>query len=70
MRKNRVTQKARISAAVIDIQTPLSLNISGSSNTVETWKTSVRIKEIIAETSPLLSAVNKDEAKMFIPAKR
>ena len=70
MRKNRVTQKARISAAVIDIQTPSSLNIRGSSNTVETWKTSVLIKEIIAETRPLLSAVKKDEAKMFVPAKR
>ena len=28
------------------------------------------INEITAETSPLFSAVKKDEAKMFVPAKR
>ena len=70
MRKNSVTQNASISAAVMDIQTPSSFQISGRRSTVEVWNTRVRINEIIAETRPLLSAVKKDEAKMFVPAKR
>ena len=70
MRQNSVTQKARISAAVMDIHTPSSFQTSGSKRTVETWNTRVRINEIIAETMPLLSAVKKEEANMFVPANR
>ena len=54
----------------MDIHTPSSFQISGSSSTVEVWNTRVRINEITAETMPLFSAVKKDEAKIYVPAKR
>ena len=49
---------------------PSSFQISGRISIAAVWKTSVRRKEIIAETPPLLSAVKKDEVKMLKPASR
>ena len=42
----------------------------GNRRTARSWKTRVRRKEMMAETSPLLRAVKKDEPNMPIPQKR
>ena len=49
-------------------QIPLSPNNNGRIRTESIWNTSVRKKEIMADTPPLLSAVKNDEVKIFIPA--
>ena len=59
---------ANTSAAVIANQMPSSLNRIGSISTAATWNTSVRRKDMAAETAPLLSAVKNDDANMFTPA--
>ena len=61
------TAKADISAVVFESQMPSISNNSGESSTDAVWKSRVRKKDIAAETPPSLSAVKKDEAKMFKP---
>ena len=42
----------------------------GNSSTARSWKTRVRRKEMMAETSPLLRAVKNPEANILSPARR
>ena len=46
------------------------VNTNGKNKTAATWNNSVRIKEIIADTSPLFKAVKKDDAKILAPANK
>ena len=70
MMKKSVTSTEKTSAATTDHQTPSRCQIIGMTSTIETWNKSVLRKEISAETSPLLSAVNIDEPKIENPQKR
>jgi hypothetical protein len=59
---------ARASAITIESQIPSTLlKIIGRKITPATWKTRVRIKEIIADMVPLFKAVKKDEPKIANP---
>ena len=49
---------------------PLIPKIAGRISTAAIWKTSVRRKEIAADTPPLLSAVKKEEPKILKPLNR
>ncbi len=61
---------ARSSATIMEIQIPSTSNTSGRSITAAIWNTSVLKNDISAETSPLLSAVKKDEPNIAIPENR
>lgn len=61
---------ANTSAAVMAHQMPSMSNSTGRTRTQQVWKSSVRRKEIAAETKPLLSAVKKAEVKMLKPESR
>ena len=61
---------ASASAATMDSQIPSTPQISGNTSTAATWNTSVRRKEMAADTSPLFSAVKKEEPKMANPESR
>ena len=63
----RVVNKDRSSAATIENQMPSRLKKTGRINTRDSWYTSVLIKEIAAETGPLLSAVKKDDENIQKP---
>ena len=58
---NAVIIPAINSATTTDIQMPSIPQSKGKTITNRIWKTSVRKKEIKAETTPLPSAVKKDE---------
>ena len=62
--------KAKISAAVMAHQIPSTPRSMGRMTTEPAWNTSVRRKEMAAETAPLFRAVKKPEAKMLKPASR
>ena len=53
------TTNAAISAAVTDSQIPSSSRNAGRISTPAHWNTSVRKKEMAADTKPLFSAVKK-----------
>ena len=55
------------SAMTIANHTPSISNSAGSSSIDRSWNTSVRINEIIADTTPSPSAVKKNDAKMLKP---
>ena len=65
-----VTTKVIASAAVTASQIPSIPKRSGSRQTAAIWNTSVRKKEIAADTAPLLRAVKKEEAKKLKPHMR
>ena len=67
MKQITVRISATNSAATIDSQIPSSPQIIGKTSTAMIWHTKVRIKEIAAEISPLLSAVNMELPKMLKP---
>ena len=58
---------AKNSAMEREYQTPSTPKKIGKINTLAIWKTSVRKKEIAAETTPLFKAVKKEEPKMLNP---
>ena len=55
------------SANTTDNQIPSTSKKRGNMSTAPTWNTNVLKKEIIAEISPLFSAVKNDEPKMLKP---
>ena len=59
-----------ISAPTIENHIPFTPQIRGKINTAITSKTTVRIKEIIAEMSPLFRAVKKADANIEKPANK
>ena len=71
-----VTITASASAITMDSQIPIMPSppafskMKGRRKTVTDWKTSVRKKEMTADTGPLFSAVKKDEPKIAVPVKR
>ena len=65
-----VTAKASTSATEIDAQMPSIPKNPGRIKTAATWNTTVRRKDIAADTGPLLSAVKKDELKILKPHKK
>lgn len=58
------------SAVVIAHQMPSRSKKIGRIRTEIIWNTSVRRKEIVAETAPLLRAVKKADVKMLMPASK
>ena len=62
--------QAQISAAVMAHQIPSIPIRTGSSSTDAVWKISVRMKDMAAETAPLLSAVKSEDIKILKPANR
>ena len=74
MRRRYINTKDAIaaisSATTMDIQIPSTPHTSGKSKIAAIWKTSVRRKEIAADTGPLFRAVKKPEPKIAKPAKR
>ena len=67
-----MTAKESASATITENHTPSSgmPKSIGKRITVDVWNTSVRKKEMIADTAPLLSAVKNDEPKIPKPQKR
>ena len=55
------------SATTTEAQIPSSPHTSGNNITAAIWKTSVLKNEMMAETSPLLSAVKNDEPNIASP---
>ena len=54
----------------LDHQMPSTLMSSGRMRMQAHWNTSVRRKEMAADTPPLFRAVKKEEEKMLKPASR
>ena len=69
-RNAAVTKSANSSAAEMASQTPSMSKKMGRISTAATWKTSVRRKEMAADTPPLPRAVKKEEPKIANPEKR
>lgn len=61
---------AIISAATIEAQIPSTFQNIGKIKTADIWNINVLIKDIVAEISPLFSAVKKDEPKIANPANK
>ena len=70
MSRETVTISPSSSANRMEHQTPFNAKKIGSTSTQTIWNTSVRAKEIIAETSPSFNAVKKAEPKMLNPHSR
>lgn len=68
--KAEVRITAAISATMMELQIPVSPKISGRSKTAPISKTRVLVKEMIAESSPLLRAVKNEEPKVLKPHSR
>ena len=62
-----MTRIAIASAKVTESHMPLMPRKIGRISTQTIWKTSVRKKEIVAETNPLFSAVKNAELKILKP---
>lgn len=59
--------KARLSATMIAHHIPVRPNAIGKSITAPIWNINVRAKDTIADTSPLLRAVKKDDTNILKP---
>lgn len=70
IRKETVNTVDKISATTTQNQIAFAPKIRGRARINTTWKTSVLKNEIIAEITPLFSAVKNDEPKMLNPANR
>ena len=70
IRKKLVTHKASASATNTADQIPSMPKKTGKSRMQMTSNTSVRRKDIVAETLPLFSAVKKEDPNMLKPLSR
>ena len=67
MKKVIVTHNVINSAIPTALQIPLIPNNVGSKRIIIIWNMSVRRNEIAADTTPLLKAVKKEDAKILKP---